>query len=101
MNPLETTFTQELIEKSTQAQKVCTCNLTRFLQMVEKNGGVKTVKNVLSKDQYADGFEALKACGRLDLSVEAVVTQSQYAELFTDDEVNICFMHLCECGYFQ
>ena len=101
MNPLETKFTQELIKKGEQAQKECNCNFTRFLQTVEKSGGVKAVKLLLSKDQLLDSFETLKACGRLDLAVEAVVVDSKFADLFTDDEVNACFMRLCESNFFQ
>lgn len=101
MNPLETKFTQELIKKCEQAKKECSCNLTRFLQIVEKNGGVKAVKMLLAKDQIPDGFETLKMRGRLDLSMEAVVVDHQFADLFTDDEVNTCFMWLCECNFFK
>lgn len=101
MSPIETKFTQELIEKTEQAKMICNCNPARFLQMIEKNGGVKTVKSLIAKDEISDCFEALKACSRLDLSVEALVVDKQYAELFTDDEVNACFMRLCECEYFK
>jgi hypothetical protein len=101
MNPLEMKFTQQLIKKCEQAQKECNCNSTRFLQTVEKSGGVKAVKMLLSKDQLSDGFETLKMCGRLDLSMEVVVIDNQFADLFTDDEVNTCFMRLCECNFFK
>lgn len=101
MDSLENRFTQELTEKCEQAKNECKYSPTRFLQMVAKNGGVKTAKALLAKDQLSDGFEALQKCGRLDLSVEAVVVDKKYAELFTDDEVNRCFMRLCDCGFYK
>lgn len=101
MESLENKFTQELIEKSEKAKKDCKYNPTRFLQMIANNGGVKTAKLLIAKDQISDGFVTLQMCGRLDLSMEAVVVDKKYAGLFTDDEVNTCFMRLCECGFFK
>lgn len=101
MNLLENKFTQELIKKSEQAEKECKYNSERFLQLLAKSGGVKTAKALLSKDQFSDDFEVLETCGRLDLSMEALVVDKKYAELFTDNEVNICFIRLCECGFYK
>ena len=98
---LENEFAQELIQKSEQAKKDCKYNPARFLQMIAKNGGVKTAKLLIAKDQISDGFETLKMCDRLDLSMEAVVVDQKYADLFTDDEVDICFMRLCECEFYK
>jgi hypothetical protein len=42
----------------------------------------------------------LRAAGRLDLSPEAAVVSKQYAELFTDEEVDFCLDALLECGFF-
>lgn len=101
MNVLENKFTQELIDKSQQAKKECKYNPTRFLQMIAKNGGVKTAKMLIAKDEISDGFTVLELCGRLDLSMEACVVDKKYAELFTDDEVNACYLQLCECEFFK
>ncbi len=101
MSALENEFTQELIRKTEQAAKVCDYNPARFLQMVEKNGGVRTAKSYISRNQTSEGFEKLQMCGKLNLSMEAVVVDKKYAELFTDDEVNSCFVLLCEYGFYK
>lgn len=101
MSPLEVQFTQELIDKSEKAKKECKYNPTRFLQMLAKDGGVKTAKLLIARDQISDGFVTLQMCGRMDLSMEASVVDKKYADLFTDDEVNACFMRLCECGFYK
>ena len=44
MTALEKQFQEELIKNCQIAEKECGCKLTRFLQTVEKFGGVKTSK---------------------------------------------------------
>lgn len=101
MSALENEFTQELIKRTEEAAKACGYNPARFVQAVEKNGGVRTAKSYISRNRTSEGFEKLQMCGKLDLSMEAVVVDKKYAALFTDDEVNSCFMLLCEYGFYK
>lgn len=100
MKELEKKFDEELIRKYEMAQKECGLNPTRFLQTVAKFGGVKTAKEILRKGKLSDGFEKLQEAGRIELTMEATITDTKYGELFTDDEVNSCYELLCEYGYY-
>lgn len=101
MTALEKKFDEELIKKCEIAQKECGYNPARFLQTVAKFGGVKTAKEIMRKGKVSDGFDKLQEAGRIELTMEAVVVDSRYGELFTDDEVNSCYALLCEHGYYK
>ena len=100
MVALEKQFDEELIKKCEQVQKECGYNPTRFLQTVERFGGVKTAKEIIKKGRVSDGFDKLQQSGLIHLTMEAAVIQAKYGELFTDDEVNSCYELLCEYGYY-
>lgn len=101
MTTLEKQFQEALVANAEAAQKKCSCRMTRFLQTIEKFGGVKTAKEILRKGRLSDDFEVLQKAGLLNLTMEALVVDRRYAELFTDDEVNACYEVLCENGYYQ
>jgi hypothetical protein len=58
----------------------------RFRQLVAAHGGVAAAKRLLARRRVSPGFTVLKEKGRLDLSMEALVTEPQSGELFTDAE---------------
>lgn len=101
MTTLEKKFTEELIKKCEEAQAKCNYRGIRFLQTIEKFGGVKTAKEILRKGNVSDGFEQLQEAGLLHLTMEATIIESKYGELFTDEEVNSCYSVLCEHGYYN
>lgn len=100
MATLEKQFEEELIKKCEIAQKQCGYKPTRFLQTISKFGGVKTAKEILRKGKVSDGFETLQQAGLIELTMEAMIIDKKYGELFTDDEVNSCYELLCEHGYY-
>jgi hypothetical protein len=69
---------------------------TRFLEMLQKHGGVETARRLLP--QVSDGFVQLWQRRRLDLTVEAVILDSRWKPLFTDSERDIAHERLRECG---
>lgn len=101
MATLEKQFEEELIKNCEMGKKECGYTPTRFLQTIEKFGGVKTAKEILRKGRLSDGFDKLQEAGRIELTMEALVCKSKYGELFTDDEVNSCYEVLCEHGYYK
>ena len=101
MSKVEAEFQKVLIEKCKEAEEKCGARTKRLLNNIEKFGAVKTAKEIIRKSNVSDGFDALEKAGRLDLSMEAVVADSRFGELFEDDEVNYCFEVLCECGYYN
>lgn len=98
---LEKKFDEELIRKCDIAEKEYGCKLTRFLQNVNKFGGVKTAKEIIRKGRVSDEFDKLQQAKRIDLTMEAIIIDKKYGELFTDDEVNSCYDLLCEYGYYN
>lgn len=81
------------------AKKELGYNATRFLKMISEKGGLYAAKILISKDGGTYGFEVLWENKRLDLSVEAYVLKSEYQELFTDEERDMCKKRLKEFGY--
>jgi hypothetical protein len=69
---------------------------TRFLQMLGDHGGVDTAHRLLPS--MSDGFTELWKRNRLDLTVESLVLQREWHELFSDDERKIARQRLRECG---
>jgi hypothetical protein len=58
-----------------------------FLQMVNEMGGVAAAKKLINDATPSDGFRRLWEMGRLDLTVEYVVTsETKYRDLFTPAE---------------
>lgn len=101
MIPLEKSFQEEFIKRCNTAQEEYGCKSTRLLQNIEKFGSVRTVQEIIRKGRISDNFHKLQQAGRIDLTMEALVAESKYGELFTDDEVNSCYNLLCEYGYYK
>ena len=101
MNSMEQAFLQEVTQKAGEAKLVCGWQPEDFLARLERTGPQRVMEQAARRGAMSDGFELLRAKGRLDLSPEAVVCSSQYAQLFEDETVNFCLEVLCENGYFQ
>ena len=98
MTKLETAFTAELLKNLAAAAELTGVEEARLRQQAEKLGGPKAVKELIARGQMTRQFQPLKEKKRLDLSPEALVTKGKYAELFTDEEVNLCLQALLEAG---
>ncbi len=99
MNQSEKRFHQEMIDIYITAQRECGYNANRFLQMITKQGGVTTAKQLIRKPGGTDGFTTLWEHKRLDLSVEAHVLKVEYSDIFTDEDRQICRDRLRQFGY--
>ena len=60
---------------------------------------VKGAKRTLSGSRLSDGFNLLAQKGALKLSLEALVVDKRFTQLFTDEEANEALMRLLEAGY--
>ncbi len=69
------------------------------MRPVADGEAVKTAKRTLSGNRLSDGFNQLLAKNALNLSLEALVIDKRYTELFTDEEANEALMRLLEVGY--
>lgn len=101
LKTLENQFHRAMIGVFEGALYKCKYRATRFIQMVQDYGGVQAAKKLLHTPGYQYGFTELWQCGHLDITMEALVIQPEYAELFTEEEIQIARKRLEECGYFD
>ena len=69
------------------------------MRPVEEADAMKQAHRCLSGTRLSDGFNALLGCGHLELSLEALVVDKRFTQLFTDEEANEALMRLLEVGY--
>lgn len=69
------------------------------IRPVAEVDAVKNAKRTLSGNRLSDGFNQLAAKGQLSLSLEALVVDKRFTQLFTDEEANEALMRLLEVGY--
>lgn len=75
-------------------------NATRFLQILDQNGGLETAHILINSPTVSVGYTALWERGRLDLTVEALIWDNpEYQELFTDSELKIIKKRLVDYKY--
>lgn len=72
----------------------------RFLQAVRRNGGLVTVKRMMAPRNAGQraGLDALLDAGHPDLTVEAIIPQPKYRQLFTAAELSTAGERLGEYG---
>ena len=99
MEEIKRQFEQDMVNIYKTAKKECGYTATRFLQMIGKQGGLATAKQLIAKPGGTDGFATLWEHGRLDLSVEALVLRSEYQSLFSEEEKLLCEERLKEYGF--
>lgn len=97
---LSQAFQQEAMAQAQTAMLTHGCPTKRLLQTLQDRGGVETARELAKRRRLSDGFDALRRCGHLELSLEALMTKGKYGSLFTDDEVNWCLQALLEAGYY-
>ena len=95
---LELAFHERMCQIHDQA-KECGYHATRFIQMVNAEGGLQTAQKLLSAKGYSEGLTRLWEEKRLDISMEATVLQEPWCELFTDEELATARKKLKELGY--
>ena len=69
------------------------------MRPIEPETALKNAKRVLSGNRLSEGFDALAAKNRLDLSLEALVIDKRFTALFTDEEANAALERLLAAGY--
>lgn len=100
MTALEKKLQEEVIKNCEIAEKEYGCKMTRFVQTIERFGIVRTAQEILRKRRTSDCFNKLAEAGHVELTMEAMIVKAEYAELFTDEQVNDCYELLCEKGYY-
>jgi hypothetical protein len=60
---------------------------TRYLQLVRRRGGLDAARYLLNQKLTSDGYARLRDAGRLDLTVEHLVLEPEFQELFSAEEL--------------
>ena len=97
---LEQDFQRQALTNAQAAMTLHGAPTKRLVQTLELRGGVETARELIGKRRLSDGFDVLRRCGHLDLSLEALVVQGKFGALFTDEEANWCLEVLMEAGFF-
>lgn len=98
-NTLAERFDEAMLEVYRRARDEAGYHATRFFQMLADLRGVETARTLLRTDSVSDGYTALWERGRLDLTVEAVILDTQWHPLFDDHERQRARQRLAEYGY--
>jgi len=80
-------FNREML-KIYDAAKTLGYHAAWFKILIDRRGGLGAAQYLLGTDEIQDGFYTLCNLGRMDLTVEYLVTyQKKFASLFTGDEL--------------
>lgn len=82
-----------------RARKEANYPAKHLLSMLAEHGALDTARRLLRAPVVSDGFAALGERGRLDLTVEVLVTDPRYADLFTEEELETARHRLNQFGY--
>ncbi|MCL2007895.1 MAG: hypothetical protein FWG77_07385 [Treponema sp.] len=72
---------------------------TVFINMINDHGEVEAVRRLINNPQASYGFEKLWRMNALHLSLEAIILEEEWIELFSEDERVRARRKLNQCGY--
>lgn len=92
-------FTEAMLNNYRTAKAEMGYNANYFLQMINERKGVGAARALLASKTYSDGLTELVLYDRLDLSVEVLVLNEKWRDLFTVDELDKARQTLQKLGY--
>ena len=95
----EKLFSRAMKDVYERARKEANYTATYCLRMLADLGPLETARRLLHSPKPSEGFTALWERGRLDLTVENVVLQPQFADLFTEEDRDLARRRLATYGY--
>ena len=99
---IEQRFTHAMFDIYLRAKQEAGYTASIFYNMIHENGGLATAKTLINSSKASDGYTALYQKGRLDLTVEAVVTENMvWRTLFTDEELARAEKRLADYLYIK
>lgn len=93
----EAKFEQVLLGAVNQA-KAFNYHPNRFVAMIRSKGPFQTVKDIVASAKPSDGFNELLLAGRMDLTCEAIIVQTQWRRFFDEDLLAIAERRLTAHG---
>jgi hypothetical protein len=70
-----------------------------FLKMKIEHGTVDAIKRLINSKEISDGFTKLWKLGKLNLSMENIIQEPAWVNLFTEDERKKAKKRLKKYGY--
>lgn len=58
-----------------------------FIRMLEQHGGVQTAKRLIASGEIQSGIRKMAELGRLDITMEQIMLEPEFAPLFTKGEL--------------
>lgn len=98
---LEKQFHEQMLGVYRAALDHCNYRAVRFLQMVTERGGLQAAKDLLHGNRYPEGLTELWKCGCLEISMEALIREKPWRELFTNQEVTVAEKRLRELRFLK
>src|SRR3954469_2349078 len=96
---LESEFHGRMVDIWRRARTEASYNATRYIQMVSEIGGVEAARRLVVRDTPSDGFTSLWEKHRLDLTVESLVLEGQFNDLFDDNVRDMARRRLLDYGW--
>jgi len=96
---LEREFHEAMMEVYTRALREARYNARRFRSMVAEHGGVETARYLLRAPTVSEGYTALWERMRLDLTVEYLILEPRWDELFSDEDRRIAIRRLRDYSF--
>jgi len=97
---LETAFDRAMKDIYVRAKSEAKYTASIFHRMLCDRGGLATAKQLINDSTPSEGYTALWERGRLDLTVEAVVTNNgAWHPLFDKEELDKARKRLADYGY--
>lgn len=91
-------FDRRMVQIYERAKSEIGYNATYFLRMLSEHGGLETARRLVGSSQPSEGFTQLYLKRRLDLTVESLVLEDRFSELFTADLLELARHRLHEYG---
>lgn len=98
MTELARAFQRDMVNIYETAKRDLGYNATYFLRMLSDIGPIETARRLVLSTSPSEGFATLYEHKRLDLTVEALVTRTEYAELFDPELVQAAEERLAAHG---
>lgn len=83
---LEMAFDSRMRQVYYDAKEQAGYNATRYLQMVNRHGGIGAAHRLLAAKETSPGFDALFEAGFKELTVEAAILDQRFDQLFSEAE---------------
>jgi len=96
---LQARFGEALVKAYQTAVDECGYRGNYALRMLNELGPVEAARRLIDAEVPAEGFTRLWECQRLDLTVEAIAIDEEFAALFAPEELERACDRLRQYGY--